>query len=266
LRGGGPDNITCIVADVLDTATSNVPPSELSVVAGAVSNQGSAPMAHADTPANRAHRLILPDAPDEESLSAANGRVGGDQPHRRPWPIVTAILVVLVVVIVGGGFAAWSYTQHQYFVGASNGQVAIFRGVNQKVAGISLSSVYHRTSIPIAQVTMDDRQQVMSTITASSLAEANRIVSSIQDGVRKCEQATAHWHSYQVAEQKYKRQLAAYNKLKHKHGVHKPTPPTKPSAIPTNCPGSANGGSPGSAGTGSPSTGPASPSPSGSTP
>jgi PPM family protein phosphatase len=269
-RAGGPDNITCIVADVLDTATSKVASSELSVVAGAVSSQGGPPMAHADTPANRAHRLTLPDAPDDENLGAANGRVGGgEQPHRRPWPLVTAILVILVVVIVGGGFGAWTYTQHQYFVGASNGQVAIFRGVNQEVAGISLSSVYRRTGIPIAQVTMDDRQQVMSTITASSLTEANRIVSSIQDGVKKCSDAEAAQQRYQAAKKKYSQDLAAWQARKHKHGAPKPTPPNSPAAVPTTCPGSSNAsesGSAGSAGPGSPSTGPPSPSPSGSTP
>jgi protein phosphatase len=270
-RAGGPDNITCIVADVLDTATSKVAPSELSVVAGAVSSQDGASMARADTPANRAHRLTqAADGIDEENLGAANGRVGGgEQAHRRPWPIVTAILVVLVVVIVGGGFAAWTYTQHQYFVGASDGQVAIFRGVNQKVAGISLSSVYRRTGIPIAQVTTDDRQQVMTTITASSLTQADRIVSSIRQGVQKCQNAEAAQQKYQAAKNKYERDLAAYHALKHKHGANKPSAPDKPGPVPSNCPAGANGGaggSPGSTGTGSPSTGPASPSTSGSTP
>jgi PPM family protein phosphatase len=271
-RAGGPDNITCIVADVLDTATTPVAPSEFSVVAGAVSAQDGAQMARADTPANRAHRLTRPaDDPDDENLGAANGRVGGEQAHRRPWPIVTAILVVLVVVILGGGFAAWSYTQHQYFVGASDGQVAIFRGINQKVAGISLSSVYRRTGIPITQVTMDDRQQVMSTITASGLSEADRIVSSIRQGVRKCQNAEAAQQKYQTAKKKYERNLAAYDALKHKHGAHKPAAPANPGPVPSNCPASPNaaaGGSPGSSGTGSPSTGSASPSAStsGSTP
>src|SRR5438132_10974450 len=35
LHGGGPDNITCIVADVVDTATSRVPPTGAPVLAGA---------------------------------------------------------------------------------------------------------------------------------------------------------------------------------------------------------------------------------------
>ena len=35
IKGGGPDNITCIVADVVDSATAVRPPSEVSVLAGA---------------------------------------------------------------------------------------------------------------------------------------------------------------------------------------------------------------------------------------
>ena len=38
LRGGGPDNITCIVADVVDTATSRLPPTGTPVMAGAAAN------------------------------------------------------------------------------------------------------------------------------------------------------------------------------------------------------------------------------------
>ncbi len=38
LHGGGPDNITCIVADVVDTATTRLPPTRTPVMAGAAAN------------------------------------------------------------------------------------------------------------------------------------------------------------------------------------------------------------------------------------
>jgi serine/threonine protein phosphatase PrpC len=38
LHGGGPDNITCIVADVVDTATTRLPPTATAVMAGAAAN------------------------------------------------------------------------------------------------------------------------------------------------------------------------------------------------------------------------------------
>src|SRR6516164_1138793 len=56
IRGGGPDNITCIVADVVDTHTAALPPTHASVMAGAASN-GGRPTIRADSPAARAHLL-----------------------------------------------------------------------------------------------------------------------------------------------------------------------------------------------------------------
>ena len=47
IRGGGPDNITCIVADVVDSATTSLPPSDASVMVGAASNgSGGPPLPH----------------------------------------------------------------------------------------------------------------------------------------------------------------------------------------------------------------------------
>src|SRR5580693_1731489 len=40
LHGGGPDNITCIVADVLDTETTRLPSTRTPVLAGAAANAG----------------------------------------------------------------------------------------------------------------------------------------------------------------------------------------------------------------------------------
>jgi PPM family protein phosphatase len=255
IRAGGPDNITCIVADVIDSATATEAPSDISVVVGAASSQGG-PVARADTPASRAHRLTQPpdaelDGQDPGSLNGRGdpGQDGGEQAHgyRRRWPIVTTILVLLVVVILGGGFAAWSYTQRQYYVGESGGQVVIFRGVNVKLAGISMSSVYRRTGIPIDQVTTDDRTQISSTITASSLADANTIVTSIKAGATACQQEFQAQLSYQTAEQNYTKQLSAYNAAKHKRGAkpgHPPAAPTKPAPLPANCPQAAKFSSP----------------------
>ncbi len=40
IHGGGPDNITCIVADVVDTATTRLPPTTTPVLAGAAATLG----------------------------------------------------------------------------------------------------------------------------------------------------------------------------------------------------------------------------------
>src|SRR5580698_1992378 len=45
LLGGGPDNITCIVADVIDSGTTRLPPTMAPVLAGAAANAGEPPLA-----------------------------------------------------------------------------------------------------------------------------------------------------------------------------------------------------------------------------
>jgi PPM family protein phosphatase len=50
IRGGGPDNITCIVADVVDTATTRWPPTTAPVLAGAAATLGDLRLADGDDP------------------------------------------------------------------------------------------------------------------------------------------------------------------------------------------------------------------------
>ena len=82
LKGGGPDNITCIVADVVDLQTMAVPPSQAPVMAGAAST--GAPqvksVARPNSPAARAVRLRKT-APQPAVPSHAGGEdwPGGDQ-------------------------------------------------------------------------------------------------------------------------------------------------------------------------------------------
>jgi PPM family protein phosphatase len=235
IRGGGPDNITCIVADVVDTATEPGAATQASIIAGAASNGDGRPRLRTDSPAARASQLsqpglqtaVRPQAagravpaaaapatarsaaatqpgtvtqtgtttqpgmvvglaePEPDDADAAEGTLG-----RRRWPLVTSILAVLIIVIAAGGYAAWRYTQNQYYVGTDGHQVVIFRGVDEQVAGLSLSSVYQRTGIPIAHVTANDLPQVKSTITADSLAGAKQIVVNIRHAY-SCQVATA---------------------------------------------------------------------------
>jgi PPM family protein phosphatase len=198
IRGGGPDNITCIVADVVDSEAepSSVP---ASVVVGAASNGDGRPRVRTDSPAGRAHLLTRVGSPSAQAATAAartaapaagwgeQDEEDPDEPdHRAPrrrWPVVTTILVILLIVIVGGSYAAWRYTQSQYYVGTDGKQVVIYRGVNQKVLGMSLSSVYQKTGIPLAHVPPTDLGQVRSTTQPSSLASARKTVASIRQTI-----------------------------------------------------------------------------------
>jgi hypothetical protein len=218
IRSGGPDNITCIVADVVDTETGPVAPSETTMLAGAAAHGDGRPRQHSDSPATRAHQLTaeapkLTDTAELEPVPALDGRpspghravsrpmtarsttgrpapgrrradpddddLTGAAPGRRRWPIVSSILVLLIILIGGGGYVAWRITQSQYYVDTAGGQVVIFRGINESVAGLSLSSAYRHTGIPVSHV----QTSVLALPTAAgTLAEAQRTVLNIRHG------------------------------------------------------------------------------------
>jgi PPM family protein phosphatase len=80
IRGGGPDNITCIVADVMDTQASAVPPTWTPVLAGAAQIGAPADLrqpVRQSSPATRAMRLTRtapqPAVPDESATGAWPG-------------------------------------------------------------------------------------------------------------------------------------------------------------------------------------------------
>ena len=244
IRSGGPDNITCIVADVVDTAAGPAAPSRVAVIAGAASSSDGRPPMHMDSPAGRAHQLTqvsaLPTAAAaelaDEELPAAPGDEDDEDDGRwaRPrWPVVTSILVILVLLIAGGSYAAWRYTQSQYYVGAANGQVVIFRGVNEQVAGMSLSSVYAKTGIPMPGVPANDVRQIQATITASGLADARHIVLNIRHDYL-CQRAFAAVAQWEAGKPK------PYKVRKKVHGktvVHTVVPQYRPKPpVPAYCP------------------------------
>jgi PPM family protein phosphatase len=75
-----------------------------------------------------------------------------------------------------GGVLAWSWSQHQYYVGDQDGVVTIFRGVNADVPGIDLSHPYETSNVRLDQLTSFNAGQVQQGIGASSLYDAERTV------------------------------------------------------------------------------------------
>ncbi|HEX3753263.1 MAG TPA: protein phosphatase 2C domain-containing protein [Streptosporangiaceae bacterium] len=262
IRGGGPDNITVVVADVVDDETESRPLTSQPIMAGAASHGNAADLSlleRSDSPAGRAQMLAhtAPQTPVmlDDRRTPQDGWAGAEQDpenpggwpatesqpeyrsghrarrqrHRRRWPIVTMALVVLAAVVIGGGYGAWAYTQHQYFVGTDDGHVAVFKGVNQKVAGISLSSVYSRSSLTEGQVPPQELSMVQGTISATSLADANRIVAQLQSQDAVCRTAYGSRNDWVT------QQAAAAAAAKASKKAAKPAASPEPT-IPSDCP------------------------------
>jgi len=134
---------------------------------------------------------------------------------RRRWPIVTTTLAVLLAIIIGGGYLGWRWSQDQYYVGAnSQGEVVIYRGVNQRIAGFSLSKPYDNTRIPLSQVPVNYQQTLKATDAANSLADARNIVATVSSAVANCKAAYTALQSWVTLENKYQAEVALAKKNK----------------------------------------------------
>jgi protein phosphatase len=178
LRGGGPDNITAIVADVVDVEAG---PSATPVTVGAAA-EGPVRRSTADSPAAKAAAL----APRPLADPYADG---ADEGRPRHWGRRIAAFVVLLALFGGGGAAAWAWSQQQYYVGAADQRVAIFRGLTQDVGPIKTSRLYREEDIPLTDLPDYQRDRVQSAIPASGLSDAKRIVTNLRDQAEICRQA-----------------------------------------------------------------------------
>jgi protein phosphatase len=177
LRGGGPDNITCIVADIVDAERGDDAP----VVGGAAArDRGRASSASADSAAGRAAlaRSTGEVEPDEED----------DDPEPPPHRVRTALLAVLALALVAGtAFLGWQYLQSQYYVGkTTDDHVAVFRGIRGSIGGVHLSDVAQRSELKITELQPVVRRQVQQGIPAESRTDANDIVRRLQDQRSEC--------------------------------------------------------------------------------
>jgi protein phosphatase len=133
---------------------------------------------------------------------------------------------------------AWRWSQDQYYVADSKGEVVIYRGINQRIAGISLSKPYELTTIPLAQVPSNYQQTVRATDAASSLAEAREIVGNIRSAVNLCKQGYAALQTWVTEENKYQGALALASKLHKKPATSIPKPGPQPPKAGALCPSS----------------------------
>jgi serine/threonine protein phosphatase PrpC len=169
LRGGGPDNITVVIADATDADIVEQAP----IVGGAAArDRGNATVADSSSPAARAAALQAPPRPAQPDSNAFEHT----EPEPRRHPVRTTLLLLLLLGLLGGGlYTGWRYTQQQYYVGATeSGQLAIFRGVPGQIAGLDLSSVNRTSDTRLNDLTTVAQDRVKQGIQADSQADAER--------------------------------------------------------------------------------------------
>ncbi|BBZ46633.1 PP2C family protein-serine/threonine phosphatase [Mycobacterium parmense] len=134
LRGGGPDNVTVVVADVVDYDYGQTQP----ILAGAVSGDDDQLTTLPNTSAGRASAI----RPRDETAK----RVAPQEqvPNRPRWSRQRmAIVATLALLLVFGGLAvAYWVIQRNYYLAEYDGKVSIVRGIQGSLLGVPLQQPY----------------------------------------------------------------------------------------------------------------------------
>ncbi|MFG3202290.1 Stp1/IreP family PP2C-type Ser/Thr phosphatase [Streptomyces sp. NPDC048192] len=209
LRGGGPDNITVIVADVLDLDTGDTLAGQLSdqpVVVGAVAENQHHLHDNGimQTPAGRASHLGRrqsghgggefgpPGSGDTGYIPAGSFGDYADGDFTKPrgqrrW-LKRSFYGVLALAVVGGGlYGGYRWTQTQYYVGAKGEHVALYRGISQDLAWVSLSKVEKdHPEIELKYLPPYQQKQVKNTIAAGGLQQAQAKIEALSVQASAC--------------------------------------------------------------------------------
>jgi protein phosphatase len=134
LRGGGPDNVTVVVADVVDYDYGQTQP----ILAGAVSGEDDQHVTLPNTAAGRAS-AINPRKEVAKRLPPQVDTTTRPRWSRRRMAIVIAVVVLLV--LAGLAVGRWIIANNYYVAEYSN-KVSIVRGIQGSLLGISLHEPY----------------------------------------------------------------------------------------------------------------------------
>ena len=105
--------------------------------------------------------------------------------HQRNRLAIVITILLAVAVLFGAGTGTYMWSQTQYYVGNSNGKVAIYQGVPTNLFGLALSHEVSSTSITVSNLPQTWRDQLNRGISVGSLDEAQSHVGIIRSEMNK---------------------------------------------------------------------------------
>lgn len=211
LLAGGPDNVTCVVADIVPAGT--IPPSAPQIV-GAAAKDRLAPTRGGGGAAARAAALASPtkELPVDDEAEAE-----ADAPRRSRFAwLLPVISLMLAIGLVIAGWLGWQWSQSQYYVMGKDGSVVIFQGIPQSVGSWNLSHAVEITDVKLDQLAAVDQQRLQEPVTRSSRGEVDAYVAILRSNARE--------RALQQAREAQQTQQSAQNSDQQNQSQPTPTP------------------------------------------
>ncbi|MBF4601950.1 serine/threonine-protein phosphatase [Frigoribacterium sp. VKM Ac-1396] len=188
LDHGAPDNVTVVIVDVDESGDSALDePVTVGSASAPLSFDSDAGRKQLRLPTILLHPLKVATTPEDSHFEPESDEylaelIAEDKRRRRRRRITwLTALVVAVAALVAGLVLTYQWTQDHYYVGEERGTVVIYKGVQQSLGPITLSSVYETTDVQVDDLPNYTQTTVEDTINAGSLADARAIVERLAD-------------------------------------------------------------------------------------
>lgn len=175
LLGGGPDNITCVIADIVPAGA--FPPAPPQIV-GAAALDRNARSRGGDGAAARA-----------AALGSSSSENGGDDDEasddlKPPTSWWTPVFISLVtVLVVAASWMSWMWTQTQYYAIGQDGYVVIYQGIPQSIGPWQLSHAVEVSNVALADLAPVDRQRLDTPVLRSSRADIDAYIEGLRRSI-----------------------------------------------------------------------------------
>ncbi len=179
LEGGGVDNVTVVIAEFVEKNTE--PDDHLSCHDGQPQLVGAAASQQRPRTGNAAAGTdtTLSGRDGEQTFDPEELRYAPRPPSRRRRIRWTAGILVLAAILAAAGYFAYQWSQTQYYVSDVDGKVAVYRGVQADIPGITLSRVDETTDIELTSLSEFQRREIEDGIEASSKADALQTIKEL---------------------------------------------------------------------------------------
>jgi serine/threonine protein phosphatase PrpC len=188
LDHGAPDNVTVVIVDVDESGDSALDePVTVGSAAAPLSFDSDAGRKSLRLPTILLHPLKVATTPEDSHFEPESDEylaelIAEDKRRRRRRRITwLTALVVAIAALVAGLVLTYQWTQDHYYVGEERGTVVIYKGVQQSLGPIGLSSVYETTDVQVDDLPNYTQTTVEDTINAGSLSDARAIVERLAD-------------------------------------------------------------------------------------
>ena len=124
--------------------------------------------------------LTVDDAPLPAELEELIAEEPAERTSRRSWSVRLFIFLLVAALLTLAAWTGLRYVERSYYVGESDGTVAVYNGIPQALGPIRLSHVVENTDISTSQLSDHTRTLLRNSITAKDLDEAHQIVSRLK--------------------------------------------------------------------------------------